>query len=114
MSLLVKFRQEPDRLSPSHKAGGRALGRLFPALLLGAFLAGGAGFALLSPRLRPLTAPAAACGIKGDISIGSGERIYHMPTQKTYATAIISRQAGERWFCSEADARKAGWRKSRD
>ena len=113
MSLLVKFRQEPDRLSPSHKPEGLPLGRLLPALVLGAFLAGGAGFALVSPRLRPLTAPAGACDIKGDISIGSGERIYHMPTQKSYGTAIVSRQTGERWFCSEAEARKAGWRKSR-
>jgi hypothetical protein len=27
--------------------------------------------------------------------------------------AAVGRLAGERWFCSEADARTAGWRKAR-
>lgn len=54
-----------------------------------------------------------ACNIKGNISIDTGERIYHVPGQKFYAMTRIDPDYGERWFCSEADARAAGWRKSK-
>jgi hypothetical protein len=55
----------------------------------------------------------ASCNIKGNVSIETGERIYHIPGQKYYSETRISPQHGERWFCSEAEARRAGWRKSR-
>ncbi|MBZ0163412.1 MAG: hypothetical protein K8H74_11945 [Notoacmeibacter sp.] len=55
----------------------------------------------------------AACDIKGNISINSGERIYHVPGQKYYNSTVIRPEYGERWFCSEAEARAAGWRKAR-
>jgi endonuclease YncB( thermonuclease family) len=48
------------------------------------------------------------CAIKGNIS-GSG-KIYHMPDSKNYARTTIDEASGERWFCSEDDARAAGWR----
>ncbi|TJU72556.1 MAG: thermonuclease family protein [Mesorhizobium sp.] len=51
------------------------------------------------------------CNIKGNIS--SGGHIYHVPGQKYYDETRITSQKGERWFCSEADARAAGWRKAR-
>jgi endonuclease YncB( thermonuclease family) len=55
------------------------------------------------------TPPAAgACLIKGNIS-GNG-RIYHMPGQRDYARTRIDPARGERWFCSESEARAAGWR----
>lgn len=57
--------------------------------------------------------PTSSCTIKGNISIETGERIYHVPGQQYYDATRISRQHGERWFCSEAEARKAGWRKAR-
>jgi hypothetical protein len=53
------------------------------------------------------------CGIKGNISVRTGERIYHLPGQKYYFMTRINWLRGERWFCSEADARAAGWRKAR-
>jgi hypothetical protein len=53
------------------------------------------------------------CGIKRNIRIGTGERIYHVPRQKYYFVTRISWFRGDRWFCSEADARAAGWRKAR-
>lgn len=58
------------------------------------------------------TPPSPACAIKGNIS-QRGTRIYHLPHQAYYALTRISRAKGERWFCSEAAARAAGWRKSR-
>ena len=54
-----------------------------------------------------------SCPIKGNISINSGQRIYHVPGQMFYDQTIISPEYGERWFCSEAEARAAGWRKAR-
>ncbi|MET2825840.1 sunset domain-containing protein [Mesorhizobium shangrilense] len=53
------------------------------------------------------------CNIKGNISIETGEHIYHVPGQEYYAQTIIRPEYGERWFCSEAEARKAGWRRSK-
>ncbi|MEM6824844.1 MAG: thermonuclease family protein [Pseudomonadota bacterium] len=51
------------------------------------------------------------CPIKGNIS--SGGRIYHMPGQADYGRTRIAEARGERWFCSEAEARAAGWRRAR-
>lgn len=56
--------------------------------------------------------PSGSCRIKGNIS-RSGVRIYHLPGQRFYAATKIRRDQGERWFCSEANARAAGWRKAR-
>lgn len=53
------------------------------------------------------------CNIKGNVSINTGERIYHVPGQKFYDATRINSRYGERWFCSEEEARKAGWRKAR-
>ncbi|MGX5830110.1 sunset domain-containing protein [Mesorhizobium sp. 43Arga] len=53
------------------------------------------------------------CTIKGNISINTGERIYHVPGQEHYWETRISPQYGERWFCTEEEARAAGWRKAR-
>lgn len=52
------------------------------------------------------------CDIKGNIS-KKGERIYHVPGQKYYGQTKIDRSKGERMFCSEAEARAAGWRRSK-
>lgn len=55
---------------------------------------------------------AAECQIKGNIS-ASGERIYHVPGGAHYDRTRIDPSKGERWFCTEAEARAAGWRKAR-
>ena len=51
------------------------------------------------------------CLIKGNIS-ASGERIYHVPGGQYYNATRINTSKGERWFCSENEARAAGWRRS--
>ena len=58
------------------------------------------------------TLPTGDCVIKGNIS-SSGEKIYHVPGQRYYNQTVITESKGERWFCSEEEAQKAGWRKSR-
>jgi hypothetical protein len=55
----------------------------------------------------------AGCTIKGNISQATGQRIYHLPDDEFYRDARISWLRGERWFCSEAEARAAGWRRAR-
>jgi endonuclease YncB( thermonuclease family) len=52
------------------------------------------------------------CKIKGNIS-RSGVRIYHMPGGTYYGRTRITESKGERWFCSEKEAREGGWRKSK-
>ena len=60
-------------------------------------------------------APAASageCRIKGNIS-RSGTRIYHVLGAQHYDRTRINTSKGERWFCSEAEARAAGWRRAK-
>ncbi|MCZ7450292.1 hypothetical protein O8B93_22160 [Agrobacterium rhizogenes] len=52
------------------------------------------------------------CNVKGNISINTGQRIFHIPGQEDYEATVIRSEYGERWFCSEAEAREAGWRKA--
>lgn len=54
-----------------------------------------------------------SCTVKGNIS-RDGTRIYHVPGQEFYSRTRISPSKGERWFCSELEARRAGWRKARN
>lgn len=51
--------------------------------------------------------------IKGNVSYETGERIYHVPGQEYYDETKIRPDYDERWFCTEQEARAAGWRKSR-
>ena len=50
--------------------------------------------------------------IKGNISRG-GERIYHLPGTPGYAETKIDPTSGEGWFCTEEEAKAAGWRAPR-
>jgi cytoskeletal protein RodZ len=72
---------------------------------------------------QPIIQPAAAtcpqgctdqsptCSIKGNIS-NTGEKIYHIPGGGSYSATKIEPSAGERWFCTEAEAQANGWRKA--
>jgi hypothetical protein len=52
------------------------------------------------------------CDIKGNVSVDTGNKIYHIPGQKWYEQTKIDPNYGEKWFCTEEDAQAAGWRKS--
>ena len=56
-------------------------------------------------------APDASCVIKGNVN-RKGERIFHLPGQLNYSKTSMNKGLGERWFCSEAEAEAAGWRKA--
>ena len=64
------------------------------------------------PAPAPQSAPSTDCQIKGNIS-RDGDRIYHQPGMRSYANTRINEADGERWFCSEEEARAAGWRAPR-
>ena len=53
------------------------------------------------------------CDIKGNISIKTGERIYHVPGQQNYDDTKIAPEYGEMWFCTEEEAVENGWRKAK-
>ncbi len=55
--------------------------------------------------------PDGTCAIKGNIG-AQGKRIYHLPGQADYAATRINEGKGEQWFCSEAEARAAGFRRA--
>lgn len=55
--------------------------------------------------------PEGSCVIKGNIG-AKGGRIYHLPGQADYTATRINEKKGERWFCSEAEARAAGFRRA--
>jgi len=72
--------------------------------------------ALRAVPARPAKSPSpssephrSGCNIKGNIN-RKGERIYHMPGGRSYAKTVIDTTRGERWFCSEAEAKAAAWR----
>jgi endonuclease YncB( thermonuclease family) len=79
------------------------------------------GTTILGPLSVPITAqkqllepfsaegaPSHDCIIKGNVN-REGERIYHMPGGNSYAK-INMNVPGKRWFCSEEEAKDAGWR----
>ena len=62
---------------------------------------------------EPAPAPTqTACAIKGNIS-RKGDKIYHLPGSRDYDRTVITTGSGERMFCSEDEAKAAGWRAER-
>lgn len=59
-------------------------------------------------RRGPVQTPPGACRIKGNIS--KKGQIFHLPGSRDYDRTRIDETRGERWFCTEAEARAAGWR----
>lgn len=55
---------------------------------------------------------ATECDIKGNISVSSGKKFYHLQGMPEYEITQIDIFRGERYFCSEAEAIASGWRKA--
>ena len=73
-----------------------------------------AAFEFSRPHLSSLFASAtqSECSIKGNISINSGKKLYHLPGMEDYDSTNIEPVHGERWFCTEAEASASGWQKA--
>ena len=54
-------------------------------------------------------APQGQCVIKGNI--GKGGKVYYLPFSGGYERVKIDKAKGERWFCTEGDAMRMGWRR---
>ncbi|BAZ46411.1 hypothetical protein NIES4102_34420 [Chondrocystis sp. NIES-4102] len=74
---------------------------------------------LISFKSDPYSSPSSVqvltqpeCHIKGNISINSGDKIYHLPGMEDYENTRIDILKGEKWFCSESEAIAEGWRKA--
>ncbi|KAL3144151.1 hypothetical protein ABBQ32_003939 [Trebouxia sp. C0010 RCD-2024] len=62
-----------------------------------------------APQTSSSDSPANGCKIKGNIN-AKGDKIYHMPGSQYYERTQIDLPQGERWFCTERQAKEAGWR----
>ena len=80
----------------------------------GLAIAGFAAFEFGRPHLLSLLASTTQldCSIKGNISINSGKKLYHLPGMEDYDSTNIEPVHGERWFCTEAEAIASGWQKA--
>ena len=54
------------------------------------------------------------CNIKGNIGKHDREKYYHLPQCAEYNRTIVELHLGEDWFCSEKEAVKAGYTKSKN
>lgn len=52
------------------------------------------------------------CVIKGNISVQTGNKLYHLPGMEDYESTVIDPATGEKWFCTESEAISNGWRKA--
>jgi cold shock CspA family protein len=110
----------PQRLKTRRKSRN---GGLLNTLIGGVILVSAA---LISIQFRPSTSPPPTvavpqsetaipqpeCVIKGNISISSGRKWYHVPGMEDYASTVIDPAKGERYFCSESEAIENGWQRA--
>lgn len=55
-----------------------------------------------------------SCTVKANYRQASNSKIYHTSDCYNYSKVIIRPARGDRWFCSETEAQKAGYQKSKD
>lgn len=53
------------------------------------------------------------CLIKGNIGKHDGTKTYHFPGCAEYERTVVELDLGEQWFCTEEEAQKAGYQKSK-
>ncbi len=82
----------------------------FGILLITVFLSRQCGSGRSPSLITSVTKP--GCEIKGNISIESGRKLYHVSGMEDYDRTIIDPGKGEKWFCSESEAVAAGWRRA--
>jgi len=61
-----------------------------------------------------LCSPKEGCVIKGNVRRDRGTKVYHLTECYNYEKIVVNEREGDRRFCSEEEAKKAGFRKSED
>lgn len=64
---------------------------------------------IYSPRCYQLTPPDSKCPIKGNIDHIKKTKSYYPPSCKIYNSVEVERYLGDGWFCSEKEAKAAGY-----
>lgn len=54
------------------------------------------------------------CVIKANIRMGSNEKLYRFPGCGQYNNTLIQLSLGDKWFCTESEAKQAGFTKGSD
>lgn len=67
---------------------------------------------IFSTECYQLTPPKKGCNIKGNIRNDNEVKTYMMPTCSHYPQTMVEKFRGESWFCSEKEAKAAGFIKS--
>lgn len=65
----------------------------------------------LIPPISPISH--LSCSIKGNIDDNTQKKFYYLPNCKNYSQVIIDLSTDDQWFCTENDAVKAGFIKSK-
>lgn len=66
---------------------------------------------IYSEKCSPTKPSKNGCNIKAQISYHTGEHLYLIPGCWNYTQAVVERFRGEDWFCSEKEAKAAGFTK---
>ncbi|MBD8901395.1 thermonuclease family protein [Methylobacterium bullatum] len=82
------------------------------AMTMGVAAPGGPDGPIPAPTPPQPAIQVGSCAIKGNIS-RKGEKVFHVPGSRDYERTRISEKDGERMFCSEDEAKAAGWRAPR-
>jgi len=69
---------------------------------------------IYSPKCYQKDPPDPKCPIKGNIDDRTKKKEYLVPSCRHYSKAIIEKNMGETWFCSEKEAKSAGFSPSSD
>lgn len=95
---------------PTHRANKRGVETIIGTAIIAA------GFFTMEFSRRyslPITSIIKpGCTIKGNISIDTGNKVYHLPRMEDYESTLIAPARGERWFCTESEAIANGWHKA--
>lgn len=67
---------------------------------------------IFSSKCYQSSPPNSKCNIKGNVTRSDGTKYYFVPECRHYTPVIIEKFKGEDWFCSESDAKSAGYSKA--
>ena len=67
---------------------------------------------IFSPVCYQLEPPDPTCNIKGNNDTKVNKKFYYTPACHNYSQVIIMKYQGDAWFCTETEAKNAGFTKS--